>query len=254
MTASLNIHGVAVVTGAAGGIGAGIARKFVKAGTKVALIDRDEEGLKQIRNELSSFGEVRAFPLDLTQSDHIGPTLDQVETDLGAIRILINNAGLGDMRPALDFDVQSFDRLYQVNQRAVFFVAMEAGKRMIATGDGGRIINLGSTAAIRAIDGNTVYGMTKAAVVFFSEALAKEWKQHRINVHCINPGYIDTPMNKPVWESEYGKNVLRNLPRGRVGTTQDVAEAVIFLASEEAQYMNGVVMSVDDGVRHEFQF
>jgi NAD(P)-dependent dehydrogenase (short-subunit alcohol dehydrogenase family) len=184
----------------------------------------------------------------------IDTTFAAVERELGPIRVLVNNAGVSNMQSALDFSEADYDRLADVNQKGAFFCSLAAGRRMVEHGEGGRIVSIASAASVRVIDGNCPYGMTKAALMFMTGALAKEWGQHGINVNCICPGYIDTPMNDHIWKTDHGQEILSRLPRGRLGTPDDLAQMLVFLASEQAHFVNGAVISVDDGLQHVFPF
>jgi NAD(P)-dependent dehydrogenase (short-subunit alcohol dehydrogenase family) len=258
MTAQLHVRGTALVTGAAGGIGGAYVRRLLEAGASVASADIDVEGLGALERDLATGGAEAdrhgVFRLDQTDVASIPGVLDEIEDALGPIRVLVNNAAIGNMKPTLDFTEPEFDRMVAVNQKGPFFLAQEVGRRLIERGDGGRIINIASGAALRVVDNNNLYAMTKAAIVFLTGGLAKEWGRHGINVNCICPGFIDTPLNTPVWQTPQGQEILRKLPRGRLGKPDDLAEALVFLASEEAHFVNGAVIPVDDGFQHVFPF
>jgi NAD(P)-dependent dehydrogenase (short-subunit alcohol dehydrogenase family) len=254
----LHVRGTAVVTGAAGGIGGAYVAALLEAGAHVASADIDADGLEALERRLEESGLAlthhRSYVLDQTDVAALPAALDRVEADLGPLRILVNNAAIGNMRPTLDFTEAEFDRMVAINQKGPFFLAQEAGRRMIAHGDGGRIVNIASGAALRVVDNNNLYAMTKAALVFLTGGLAKEWGRHGINTNCICPGFIDTPLNTPVWATPQGQEILRTLPRGRLGQPQDLAAMLVFLASEEAGFVNGAVIPVDDGFQHVFPF
>jgi NAD(P)-dependent dehydrogenase (short-subunit alcohol dehydrogenase family) len=254
LTSQLTVRGTAVVTGAAGGIGRAFVVKLLEAGASVAMVDIAEARLAELADSLPAGSKAETYVLDQTQVSAIDPVFEAIESDLGPIRVLVNNAGVSDMREALEFDEGAYDRLADVNQKGPFFCSLAAGRRMIANEDGGRIVSIASAASVRVIDGNTPYGMTKAAVMFMTQALAKEWGRHGINSNCICPGYIDTPMNEPIWKTDHGREILQRLPRGRLGTPEDLSQMLVFLASEQAHFVNGAVISVDDGLQHIFPF
>jgi len=162
--------------------------------------------------------------LDQTDVAAIPAALDQIERDLGPIRVLVNNAAIGNMKPTLEFTEAEFDQMVSINQKGPFFLTQHIGRRLISQADGGRIINIASGAALRVVTNNNLYAMTKAAIVFLTAGLAKEWGPHGINTNCICPGFIDTPLNAPVWETAQGKDILRKLPRGRLGKPEDLAD------------------------------
>lgn len=254
----LHVRGTAVVTGAAGGIGGAYVASLLRAGAQVASVDVDAEGLRAFEARLKEAGVDlaghRAYVLDQTDVAAMPRALDRIEADLGSLRILVNNAAIGNMKPMLEFTEAEFDQMVAINQKGPFFLAQEAGRRMIEHGDGGRIVNIASAAALRVVDNNNLYAMTKAAIVFLTGGLAKEWGRHGINTNCICPGFIDTPLNTPVWETPQGQEILGKLPRGRLGKPEDLADMLVFLVSEEASFVNGAVIPVDDGFQHVFPF
>jgi NAD(P)-dependent dehydrogenase (short-subunit alcohol dehydrogenase family) len=250
----VNVRGTAIVTGAAGGIGRAFVSKLLEAGASVAMVDIAEERLRDLAASLPADHEAQSYVLDQSDVSAIDAVFDAIERDLGRIRVLVNNAGVSNMQDALSFTEAEYDRLANVNQKGPFFCALAAGRRMIEHGDGGRIVNIASAAAVRVIDGNCPYGMTKAALMFMTQALAKEWGPHGVNSNCICPGYIDTPMNDHIWKTEHGQRILSLLPKGRLGTPEDLSQMMVFLASEQAHFVNGAVISVDDGLQHAFPF
>jgi NAD(P)-dependent dehydrogenase (short-subunit alcohol dehydrogenase family) len=253
MPSELHVRGTALVTGAGGGIGGAYVAGLLEAGASVAAADIDEPALEALKERLPD-GPVATYLLDQTDVASIPDQLDQIERDLGPIRVLVNNAAIGNMKPTTEFSEAEFDAMVAVNQKGPFFLAQEVGRRMIERGDGGRIINIASGAALRVVDNNNLYAMTKAALVFLTAGLAKEWGRFGINTNCICPGFIDTPLNTPVWQTPQGQEILGKLPRGRLGKPEDLADMLVFLASEEAHFVNGAVIPVDDGFQHVFPF
>jgi NAD(P)-dependent dehydrogenase (short-subunit alcohol dehydrogenase family) len=143
---------------------------------------------------------------------------------------------------------EDLDRLYTVNVRGAFLVAQSVGRRMIAAGIEGRIVNLGSIAALRAMPELGVYGMSKAAVVLMTKALAREWARHRINVCALCPGYFRTEMTEDDLKSEGAAKLVQRLPRRRIGDVSDLETALMFLVAPGSTFVNGAIVSVDDGL------
>jgi NAD(P)-dependent dehydrogenase (short-subunit alcohol dehydrogenase family) len=247
---------VAFVTGASSGLGAQFARVLSKAGAGVVLAARRMERLKTLRAEIESQGgDAHVVGLDVTDPDGIRAAVAHAETEMGAIDILVNNSGIGHTKKLTDVTPEDFDELMAVNTRGAFFVAQEVAKRMIArskgeapgTFTGGRIVNIASMAGLRVSAGIGVYCMSKAAVVQMTRAMALEWGRHGINVNAICPGYIDTEINHHVWQTESGQKLLNSFPRRRVGKPEDLDVLLLMLCSNQSHFVNGAVISADDG-------
>lgn len=248
---------VALVTGAGSGLGAQFARTLAKAGAAVALAGRRTERLKTLRAEIEGAGgDAHVVALDVTDIDSIKSAVAHAETEVGTLDILINNAGISHTRSLLEVQPADYDLLMQTNLRGSFFMAQEVARRMVArargaapgTFIGGRIVNIASAAAQRATRNLGVYAMTKAGVVQMTRAMALEWGRDGINVNAICPGYVDTEMNHPVWATEQGRKLVAALPRQRVGKPQDLDTALLLLCANESHFINGAVLSVDDGL------
>jgi NAD(P)-dependent dehydrogenase (short-subunit alcohol dehydrogenase family) len=177
------------------------------------------------------------------------------ETEMGAIDILVNNSGVGATQKLVDVTPEDFDFVMNTNTRGAFFVAQEVAKRMIArskgeapgTFTGGRIVNIASMAGLRVSAGIGVYCISKAAVVHMTRAMALEWGRHGINVNALCPGYIDTELNHHVWQTEAGQRLVQGFPRKRVGKPEDLDAALMMLCANESRFVNGAVISADDG-------
>ena len=152
------------------------------------------------------------------------------------------------LKDALSTTNEDLDRLYTVNVRGAFLVAQAVGRRMIAAGIEGRIVNLGSIAALRAMPELGIYGMSKAAVVLMTKALAREWARHGINVCALCPGYFRTEMTEDDLKSEGAAKLVQRLPRRRIGEVSDLETALLFLVAPGSTFVNGAIVSVDDGL------
>jgi NAD(P)-dependent dehydrogenase (short-subunit alcohol dehydrogenase family) len=247
---------VAFVTGASSGLGAQFARVLAKAGAGVVLAARRVERLKTLRAEIEAEGgDAHFVTLDVTDPASIASAVAHAETEMGAIDILVNNSGVAATQKLLDVTPPDYDEVMGTNTRGAFFVAQEVARRMIArskgeapgTFTGGRIVNIASMAALRVWPGIGVYCMSKAAVVQMTRAMALEWGRHGINVNAICPGYIDTELNHHVWQSEAGQKMVQGFPRKRVGKPEDLDAVLMMLCANESRFVNGAVISADDG-------
>jgi NAD(P)-dependent dehydrogenase (short-subunit alcohol dehydrogenase family) len=177
------------------------------------------------------------------------------ETEVGSIDILVNNSGVSTTQRVQDVTEEDFDFTFNTNVKGSFFVAQEVGKRMLArakgaapgTYTGGRIINIASVAGLRVLPQIGPYCMSKAAVIQMTKVLAMEWGRFGINVNAICPGYIDTEINHHHWQTEQGQKLVNMLPRKRVGNPQDLDALLVLLASAESSFINGAIISADDG-------
>ncbi|MES2482480.1 MAG: SDR family oxidoreductase [Pseudomonadota bacterium] len=257
MSYSIDLSGrVAFVTGASSGLGAQFARTLARAGASVVLAARRVENLKDLRAHIEGEGgDAHVTPLDVTDTDSIRAAVAHAETEVGSIDILVNNAGV-TLSPRLrEVTELEYDLLFDTNVKGAFFVAQEVAKRMLArargaapgTYTGGRIINVAAAAGLRAQAGGGAFGISKAAVVQMTRAMAQEWGRYEINVNALCPGYIDTEANHLMWDSEPGRKLVQALPRKRVGRPQDLDALIVLLASSESHLVNGAVIAADDG-------
>jgi len=257
MAYSIDLSGrVAFITGASSGLGAQFARTLSNAGAAVVLASRRLERLKELRAEIDGQGgDAHVIELDVTNYDAIKSAVAHAETEVGSIDILVNNSGVSTTQRLQDVSEDDFDFVFNTNVRGAFFVAQEVGKRMLArargsapgTFTGGRIINIASVAGLRALPQIGLYGMSKAAIVQMTKAMALEWGRFGINVNAICPGYIDTELNHQHWQTEQGKKLLQMLPRKRVGQAKDLDALLVMLCANESHFINGAVISADDG-------
>jgi NAD(P)-dependent dehydrogenase (short-subunit alcohol dehydrogenase family) len=251
----VNFEGkVALVTGASSGLGKRFAKVLAMAGAQVVLASRRIDLLKELRAEIEAEGgAAHVVALDVTDYASIKAAIAHAETEAGAIDILVNNAGVAASQRLVDVTPEDYAYVMDTNQRGAFFVAQEVAKRMIAHHKGDpkkqhRIINIASAAALRAIPELGVYGISKAAVVHMTKAMAVEWGRFGINVNAICPGYIGTEMNLEFFRSEQGGELLERLPRKRIGKPEDLDGLLLLLAAEESHFINGAIVSADDGM------
>lgn len=239
---------VAFVTGASSGLGERFARVLAKAGAKVALAGRRADRLAAVRAGIEAEGGAAAdIVLDVTDADAVAPAFDAAERALGSVDILVNNAGMNAQGAVVDLPVAEFDRVIDTNLRGPYLMAREAGRRMIARGKGGRIINIGSIGTFRVLPGLTAYCVSKAAVGMLTQCLAREWARHDINVNAICPGYIETELNSAWFRSEKGQAQIRSFLKRRMQDISDLDGLLLLLASDASRGITGALVTVDEG-------
>ncbi|MSQ72106.1 MAG: SDR family oxidoreductase [Betaproteobacteria bacterium] len=239
---------VALVTGASSGLGQRFAEVLAQAGAAVALTGRRLERLSGLQQQISQAGgKAYACSMDVTDIPAIAAAVQAVESALGPIDILINNSGVNAQQRMGDYSEADYDFILDTNTKGAFFVAQEVGRRMIAGRRPGRIVNVASVAGVRVISQLGVYGMSKAALISMTKSMAHEWARHGISVNAICPGYIETEINSDYWKTDGGRKLMNMLPRRRIGRPQDLDGLLLLLASDAAGFINGAVITADDG-------
>jgi NAD(P)-dependent dehydrogenase (short-subunit alcohol dehydrogenase family) len=236
---------IALVTGAGHGIGRAVALALAAAGAELVLVSRTPRELDEVAREIASGGgRARALALDVTRSAAVRDAF----AGLDRLDILVNNAGLNRPQPFLDVDEATLDLLLGLNVRAAFIVAQAAARTMVADG-GGVIINVSSQMGhVGSERDRTVYVMTKHALEGLTKAMAVELAPKDVRVVSIAPTFIETPLSKPFLEDPDTRAwILNRIPLGRVGTVEEVASAVVFLASPAAALVTGSSLLVDGG-------
>ena len=246
---SFDLHGqVALVTGAARGIGHACALALAHAGADIVLGLHDGNSATELAAEIEGMGR-RALRLqmDVTSLKEIRTAVDAAIKHFGRLDILVNNTGLGPSNLAENVREEDFDFTLAVNLKGTFFVSQEVGKVMIKQ-KYGRIINLSSQAGFVALPTESVYCMTKAAINHLTKCLAVEWAQHNITVNAVAPTFINTPGTANALEDKaFRADVLSKIPLGRLGEPMEVAGAVVFLASPAASLITGDTLLIDGG-------
>jgi L-rhamnose 1-dehydrogenase len=244
---------VGIVTGAGGkrGIGRAIALGFAREGANIALADINAEGVADTAREISRLGRRSlAMQLDVTSAAGVRKLVEDTVKQFGKIDILVNNAGFCSFVPFLDISEELWDRTMAVNVKGYFLVGQEVARQMVKQGHGGKIINVSSISAEVSGEEKVHYCASKAAVKLLTQGMALELARYRINVNALAPGTIDTDIIK----EDHIKNLVAeerrksSIPWGRMGTSEDLVSAAIFLASDEAGYVTGSSLLVDGGI------
>lgn len=235
-----------LVTGAAAGIGFGIAEAFHQAGARVALGDVDERGLAAAAERLGRSSRIFTQTVDVRDAASVGTLFRAAESAIGPPAIAVANAGIYPNCPVVEMSVDEWDRVMETNLRGVFLTCQAAARGMVARG-GGKIITIASGAASSGRKGAAHYCASKAGVVMFTKVLAMELGPHHVNVNCIAPGLVTVDRDVTQVSDEYVKTLVGTIPWGRAGTPADIARAALFLASPEADFITGDVMAVDGG-------
>jgi NAD(P)-dependent dehydrogenase (short-subunit alcohol dehydrogenase family) len=239
---------VAVITGGGGGIGRATAVSFAKAGAKVAVIDRDEKGLETTRSELRAFGaEPVVVSCDTTDEKSVAAAAATVETSLGPCGILVNTAAILRSGGLDALSLPEWNTTIAVNLTGYFLCAQMFGRQMRKLGRGS-LVHVASVAASNAQGFSGAYSVSKAGVVMLSRQLASEWGPHGIRSNAVSPGLVVTPMSQAFYDTP-GVTERRTavVPMRRIGAPQDMADAILFLASDRASYVNGDEIIVDGG-------
>ncbi len=238
---------VAAITGATRGIGRAMAHALAAAGADIASLQRNPEQTA-LKQEIEALGRrCEIIPCDLEKLDQVKAAIPKVVSQFSTIDILVNNAGITRRTPAVDFSEMDWDDVIQVNLKTVWLLSQQAGRYMVPQKKG-KIINIASLLSFQG--GLTVpaYAASKGAVGQLTKALSNEWAQHHVNVNAIVPGYIATEMNTKLIEDEVrNRQILERIPAGRWGAPDDMQGAVIYLASNASNYVNGHLLAVDGG-------
>jgi 3-oxoacyl-[acyl-carrier protein] reductase len=238
---------VATITGAARGIGKAIALTFVREGAKVAIVDIDQKQLEALKNEIEKTkGEAITISCDITKSPEVQAMVNQVKRTFGRIDILVNNAGIIRRGTIETMTEEDWDRVMEVNLKGTFNCCKAVVDIMKQQGYG-KIVNVSSIAGkIGDITSAPGYGPSKAGVDALTKTLARQLASYGINVNAVSPHAIETEMSAQ-WSEERRREIIASIPLGRLGKPGDVAEAVLFLASDDASFITGEILDVNGG-------
>lgn len=246
------LNKVAIITGAASnpGLGYASAMRFAQEGAKLVITDIDMDGLAAAEKDLVALGaEVLAMEQNVVDEDRWQEVVDATVEHFGSLDILVNNAGIALLRPISEYTTADYDLQMDVNIRSVFFGCRKALPAMIASG-GGSIVNMSSVAGLRGLPGVSVYGIAKAGVQNLAKTIAMEHAADGIRCNSVHPGLIDTNIQNDARRDNYDEFVKigESVPWGRMGFPEEVANCVLFLASDEANYVTGTELVVDGGL------
>ena len=248
---SMRLDGrIAIVTGAGSGIGKALAVAVAEAGADCVATELPERmaDLEPVCAEVKKLGRrALALPLRLPDMSSIDSFVAAAVREMGRVDILVNNAGVNIPRDALELTEEDWDGVLDVNLKGLFFLSQRVAKEMMAAG-GGRIVNIASQGGVVGYYKRAAYCSSKAGVVNLTRVLALEWAQHGINVNAVGPTFILTPLTQSTFDDPVlREDLLKRIPLGRVGQPEDVAGAVVFLASPAADLITGHTLLVDGG-------
>ena len=239
-------HKRVLVTGAGSGIGRALAVRAAQLGMEVAICGRRLDALKESATLFGSGTGVMVIPADLTNASDRGRIAEWIGARWGHLDVLVNNAGVALLEPALDVSESNWDKTLDLNLKAAFFLSQLVAKEMIRTGSG-KIVNIGSQAGMIALERHVAYMASKAAIIGITKVLAVEWAKHNVQVNAISPTVTLTELGKKAWAGEVGEEFKRKLPAGRFADPDEIAACALFLASQAANMITGSNLVIDGG-------
>lgn len=241
---------VALVTGGARGIGFAISKALAKEGARIVIADLNLEGAHSAAASLPNPDrEHFGLKVDVADQQSVLHMLEDVVDRCGGVDALINNAGIGGNTPFLDIKLEDWQRMISINLTGAFIVAQAVSRLMVDRGQGGKIINIASLSGQRGGNGRAAYGAAKAGLELLTKVMAVELARHSINVNNIAPGAIETEMAKTAHDPATRSAYEYLIPMGRYGTPEEIADAAVFLCSDESRYVHGHTLNVDGGFR-----
>ena len=237
---------VAVVTGAARGIGLAISKKFLEEGYRVAILDIDQKTLSQTMKQVFDTNNVLGLECDVSEPDQVDPSVNRVVEEFGRIDVLVNNAGIAEFKPMLETTYEEWSRILAVNLNGPF-ICTQACAPIMLKNEGGSIVNIASISGLRASTLRIAYGTSKAALMHLTKQQAAELGNKGIRVNAIAPGPVDTAMAKKVHTADIRSDYHDVIPLNRYGLEEEIADAVWFLCSDSASYINGQIIAADGG-------
>ncbi len=232
-----------LITGATGGIGYSLVERFHNLGSKIIATGTNEEKLSNLKKNFKDI-EIEKFKLD--EHDKIEKFIDKVDNNLNGIEILINNAGITKDNLSIRMSQEDWKKVLDVNLTSTFLMSKFSIKKMLKK-KYGKIINITSIVGHTGNLGQANYSASKAGISAFSKSMAIEYARKNININCVAPGFIKTDMTDKINE-EFKKNLISKIPAGCLGTGEDVSNCVVFLASDQAKYINGETIHVNGGM------
>ena len=237
---------VAVVTGAARGIGLAISKKFLEEGYRVAILDIDQKTLSQTMKQDFDTNNVLGLECDVAEPDQVDQSVNRVVEQFGRIDVLVNNAGIAEFKPMIETTYEEWSRILAVNLNGPFICSQACAPIMLKN-EGGSIVNIASISGLRASTLRIAYGTSKAALMHLTKQQAAELGNKGIRVNAIAPGPVDTAMAKKVHTADIRSDYHDVIPLNRYGLEEEIADAVWFLCSDSASYINGQIIAADGG-------
>lgn len=241
---------VVVVTGSARGIGRRIAERFYAAGAKVALCSISKTGKEELMQEIAGDdrNRIMALSADVSRPEEVAAFLQAVVDAFGTIDVLVNNAGIYSKEDTCEVTEERYDKVMDANLKSVFFACQWFFKHHLAAGTTGNVVNIASVSSVTYVPDNALYNVSKAGVVTLTKTFARDMGKHGIRVNAVGPGSIPTDLNAALYADPQKEIELCNkIPLGRRGTKDDIANCVLFLASEESSYLTGQVIYAEGG-------
>ncbi len=232
-----------IVTGASGGIGNSIVEKLNDCGANVLATGTKLEKLEELKNK---FNKIKILKFDISQSDKIEEFIDNAANELGGLDCIVNNAGITQDNLAIRMSIEEWRKVIDINLTSTFLMSKFAIKKMLKNKKG-KIINITSVVGHTGNLGQANYTASKAGLVAMSKSLAIEYAKKNINVNCISPGFIKTTMTDKI-DEKFKEVIVSKIPSARLGEPEDIANAVLFLASENSNYINGETLHVNGGM------
>jgi 3-oxoacyl-[acyl-carrier protein] reductase len=232
-----------IVTGASGGIGNSIVEKLNECGANVLASGTRLEKLEELK---SKFNNIKILKFDISQSDKIEEFIDNAANELGGLNCIVNNAGITQDNLAIRMSIDEWKKVIDINLTSTFLMSKFAIKKMLKNKKG-KIINITSVVGHTGNLGQANYTASKAGLVAMSKSLAIEYAKKNINVNCISPGFIKTAMTDKI-DEKFKEVIVSKIPSARLGEPEDIANAVLFLASENSNYINGETLHVNGGM------
>jgi NAD(P)-dependent dehydrogenase (short-subunit alcohol dehydrogenase family) len=239
---------IALVTGASSGLGRHFAHVLARAGAIVAVAARRIDALHALAEEIVTSGQ-RAFAvaLDVRDSRSVQHCVNAAVHELGPVDVLVNNSGVTTNNTLLDETEERWDTVLDTNLKGAFLVATEVARHLRAANRRGSIINIASILGLRQAGEVASYAASKAGLVQLTKVMALEWARFGIRVNAIAPGYIETDLNREMWDSPTGAALLKRIPQRRLGQPADLDGALLLLASDASHYMTGSIITIDGG-------
>lgn len=250
MTSMFDLSGkTALITGSSRGLGFALAKGLAQAGAHIVVNARSCQAVDDAVKQLQQEGyQSSALSFDVTHLDDVSSAFETLDDQGRTVDILINNAGIQHRQPLLELDLNNWQRVIDTNLTSAFLVGQQAAKRMIARGDGGKIINIGSLTSEAARATVAPYTAAKGGIKMLTKAMAAEWAVHQIQVNAIGPGYFVTDMNQALVDNAaFDKWVKQSNPSARWGRPEELVGTAVFLSSKASAYVNGQIIYVDGG-------